>query len=143
MRKFEYKAMPAPHLGKKARGVKTTQDRFALSMTDVLNEMAAEGWEYVRAETLPCDERKGLTGTQTTYQNVLIFRRLEAEADLLTLDGGARQAAVIAPPAPIEEAPDHPDVPEEPFTRPVTLERPSFEDAGESTAPPLGSARGD
>ncbi len=80
MRKFEYKAVPAPNTGTKARGVKTTEDRFALSMTETLNEMAAEGWEYVRAETLPCTERKGLTGTQQTYQNILIFRRLEAEA---------------------------------------------------------------
>lgn len=80
MRKFEYKAVPAPTTGTKAKGVKTTEDRFALSMTETLNEMAAEGWEYVRAETLPCTERKGLTGSQQTYQNILIFRKLEMEA---------------------------------------------------------------
>jgi hypothetical protein len=80
MRKFEYKAVPAPSTGTKAKGVKTTEDRFALSLTDALNEMAEDGWEYVRAETLPCTERKGLTGTQQTYQNILIFRRLEASA---------------------------------------------------------------
>ena len=51
-----------------------------------LNEMAAEGWEYVRAETLPCDERKGLTGTQTTYQNILIFKRFKQVAQPLPLD---------------------------------------------------------
>lgn len=78
MRKFEYKAIPAPVQGTKARGVKTTEDRFALSFTNALNEMAEEGWEYVRAETLPAVERKGLTGSQQTYQNILIFRRLEA-----------------------------------------------------------------
>ncbi len=75
MIKFEYKAVPAPTHGTKARGVRSTADRFALAMTDSLNELAEDGWDYVRAETLPCDERKGLTGTQTTYQNVLIFRR--------------------------------------------------------------------
>ena len=80
MRKFEYKAVPAPTKGTKSKGVKTTEDRFALSLTETLNEMAAEGWEYVRAETLPCVERKGLTGSQQTYQNILIFRRLEASA---------------------------------------------------------------
>ena len=78
MRKFEYKAVPAPTQGTKAKGVKTTEGRFALSFSNVLNDMAAEGWEYVRAETLPAVERKGLTGTQQTYQNILIFRRLEA-----------------------------------------------------------------
>ena len=84
MIKFEYKAVPAPTHGTKAKGVKSTEDRFALALTDALNELADAGWDYVRAETLPCDERKGLTGTQTTFQNVLIFRRqlvpVEAEA---------------------------------------------------------------
>ena len=80
MRKFEYKAVPAPTGGTKAKGVKTTEDRFALSLTEALNEMAEEGWEYVCAETLPCIERKGLTGSQQTYQNILIFRRFEAAA---------------------------------------------------------------
>ena len=80
MRKFEYKAGPAPNTGTKAKGVKTTEDRFALSLTNMLNELAEDGWEYVRAETLPVTERKGLTGTQQTYQNILIFRRLEAAA---------------------------------------------------------------
>ena len=63
---YTYKVVPAPTQGTKAKGVKSTEDRFALSMTNTLNEMAGAGWEYIRAETLPCDERKGLTGTQTT-----------------------------------------------------------------------------
>lgn len=138
MRNFEYKAMPAPHQGKKARGVKSTEDRFALSMSDLLNEMAVDGWEYVRAETLPCDERKGLTGTQTTYQNILIFRRLVAKTEPLTLESETRPAAVVAPPAQIEEPPVEPEAPHEPVTRPITLE-----EVGENTAPPLGSARSD
>ena len=84
MVKFEYKAVPAPTHGTKAKGIKTTEDRFALAMTDALNELADDGWDYVRAETLPCDERKGLTGTQTKFQNVLIFRRqiLPAETNV-------------------------------------------------------------
>ncbi|MDD9924139.1 MAG: DUF4177 domain-containing protein [Boseongicola sp.] len=79
MKRYEYLTIAAPNQGTKAKGVKSTADRFALSMTDVLNAQASEGWEYVRAETLPCDERKGLTGSQTTYQNVLVFRRETAE----------------------------------------------------------------
>lgn len=42
--------------------------------------MAAEGWEYVRAETLPSEERSGLAGRNTVYHNVLVFRR-ERRAD--------------------------------------------------------------
>ncbi len=89
MPNFEYKVVPAPNQGTKAKGVKTTEDRFALTLTDALNEMADDGWDYVRAETLPCEARKGLTGTQTTYQNVLIFRRLVGRPDRMTQEDGA------------------------------------------------------
>lgn len=75
MQEFEYKVVPAPHKGTKAKGVKTPQDRFAYSIETVLNQMAAEGWDYQRAELLPSDERAGLTGTTTNWRNLLIFRR--------------------------------------------------------------------
>ncbi|MFN3722898.1 MAG: DUF4177 domain-containing protein [Paracoccaceae bacterium] len=81
MTRFEFKVVPAPRRGEKLRGVKTTEDRFALTLTQLMNSLGAEGWDYVRADTLPCDERAGLTGTKTTYQNMLVFRRPVAEAE--------------------------------------------------------------
>jgi hypothetical protein len=72
---FEYKVIPAPKRGEKARGVKSTEDRFAHALTQLMNSLGAEGWDYLRADTLPCDERVGLTGSKTTYQNMLVFRR--------------------------------------------------------------------
>lgn len=137
MRKFEYKAVPAPVTGTKAKGVKSTEDRFALSMTDSLNQMAADGWEYVRAETLPCEERKGLTGRETRYQNVLIFRRLQAEA--LPLDGETvrvvtRPSPQLVPNPEPEPAPQ-PTPPQPPRTAPISVD-PNLPDA----APRLGSA---
>ena len=84
MQRFEYKVIPAPKRGEKARGVKTTEERFAYALTLLMNELGADGWDYVRADALPCEERVGLTGTKTTFQNVLVFRRMvtlaEAEA---------------------------------------------------------------
>ena len=77
MVRFEYKAVPAPSRGTKAKGVKTTEDRFALAMTEALNEHASDGWEFVRVETLPCESRKGLTGTQVTEQSMMVFRRIK------------------------------------------------------------------
>ncbi len=128
MRQFEYMAVPAPTTGTKAKGVKTREDRFALSMTDILNDHADEGWEYVRAEMLPMEERKGLTGTQTSYQNVLIFRRLQAET--LVLDEGPRVRSVPAPaledPMPANEDP--------------VVTRVLSKAAEETTAPRLGAA---
>lgn len=76
MQRFEFKVIPAPKRGEKARGVKTTEDRFALALTSLMNQLGAEGWDYVRADSLPCEERAGFTGgVKTTFQNVLVFRR--------------------------------------------------------------------
>lgn len=79
MQRYEFKVIPAPRKAEKARGVKATEDRFALSLTAVMNDLGREGWDYVRADTLPVDERVGFTGSKTTYQNMLVFRRLLAE----------------------------------------------------------------
>lgn len=76
MQRFEFKVIPAPKRGEKARGVKTTEDRFALALTNLMNQLGAEGWDYVRADALPCEERVGFTGSKTTFQNVLVFRRV-------------------------------------------------------------------
>ena len=72
---YEYRVIPAPTKGTKAKTAKTTQDRFALTLQEAMNTMAAEGWEFQRAETLPSEERSGLTGTKTVYHNILVFRR--------------------------------------------------------------------
>ncbi len=89
MQRFEFKVIPAPKRGEKARGVKTTEERFALALTSLMNQLGAEGWDYVRADTLPCEERVGLTGTKATFQNVLVFRR-EIEALAPHAPGGTR-----------------------------------------------------
>lgn len=81
MQAFEYKVVTAPHKGTKAKGVKTAEARFANSIEITLNELAAEGWEYQRAELLPSDERSGLTGSTTHWRNVLVFRRALTDAD--------------------------------------------------------------
>ena len=93
MQKFEYKAVPAPHTGKSGKGIKGTTAKFANHLTQVINEMAAQGWEYQRADTLPCEERSGLTSKVTKFQNVLVFRRELAAT-----------APVVAP-IPKEETP--------------------------------------
>ena len=76
MLRYEFKVIPAPRRGEKLRGVKTTEDRFALALTNVMNEQGRDGWDYVRADTLPVDERVGFTGTKTSFHNMLVFRRM-------------------------------------------------------------------
>lgn len=79
---YEYKVIPAPAKGKKKRGVKGAEARFAHALETAMNELAADGWEFQRADILPSEERQGLTSTQTIYRSVLVFRRL-TEADAL------------------------------------------------------------
>ncbi len=79
MSQYEYRVVPAPAKGLKAKGVKTPEGRFANSVQSTLNAHGAEGWEYLRAELLPSDERAGLTGSTTNWRNVLVFRRLVEE----------------------------------------------------------------
>ncbi|MCU0901191.1 MAG: DUF4177 domain-containing protein [Cypionkella sp.] len=93
MQRFEYKVIPAPKRGEKTRSAKTTEDRFAHALTQVMNSLGAEGWEYVRADTLPCEERAGLTGTKTTYQNMLVFRRAVIGAEAAQPTPALRSAA--------------------------------------------------
>lgn len=75
MARYEYRVVPAPDRGKRAKGAKGAADRFAHALELLINGMAQDGWHYLRAETLPCEERTGLTGRSRTLQNVLIFRR--------------------------------------------------------------------
>ncbi|GAA6199482.1 DUF4177 domain-containing protein [Aquicoccus sp. SU-CL01552] len=117
MPRYEYKVVPAPAKGRKAKGVKTPEARFALSVETVLNEMGAEGWEYLRAELLPSDERSGLTGSTTHWRNVLVFRRpVEGVEDTFhprLIEAPDPTVAPLVPvPDPTAPAPPEPGAPE-------------------------------
>jgi hypothetical protein len=76
MPRYEYKVVPAPTKGLKAKGVKGAEARFSHAIQELMNGLAGDGWEYQRAETLPSIERAGLTSTTTEWRNLLVFRRL-------------------------------------------------------------------
>jgi hypothetical protein len=102
MQNYEYKVVPAPNRGEKAPGVKTAPDRFAHALTSLMNTMAREGWDYLRADTLPSEERSGLTKRTTVYHSVLVFRRPvvnsveEAPRRLLTTSAPAGKAPALS-----------------------------------------------
>lgn len=75
MAQFEYKVVPAPSKSLKNTGEASSEARFAATVAQSLNGEARQGWEFVRAETLPQDERSGLTGTVRVFRTVLIYRR--------------------------------------------------------------------
>lgn len=84
---YEYAVVPAPRQAPRVRGVKGTERRFAHGLTELLNTWAAEGWEFLRAESLPCEERSGLFGKARNQQTILVFRRdlREDELDTATM----------------------------------------------------------
>ncbi|SLN35100.1 hypothetical protein AQS8620_01189 [Aquimixticola soesokkakensis] len=71
---IEYRVIPAPAKAVKAKGVRP-ENRFAHTVTAALNEMGREGWEYVRTETLPVEERSGLASKSINQQVLMVFRR--------------------------------------------------------------------
>jgi hypothetical protein len=108
---FEYKVIPAPRKGTKAKGLKTPESRFSYALEELMNTEAYEGWEFCRAETLPSEERSGFRSTNVVYRSVLVFRR-----PLLANDTADEAAAY-------EQAPE---------PAPVRYEAPLDEDAAEA-----------
>lgn len=107
---YEYKVIPAPTRGIKAKGIKTPEDRFAHALETEMNTHAADGWEYLRTDTLPSEQREGLMSKTTVYQNMLVFRRAK------------RASADVQPAASVRPARPAPQV--ETVEKPVTVSKP-------------------
>lgn len=105
---YEYKVVPAPTRGLKAKGVKSAEDRFAHALETQMNSLATDGWDYLRTDTLPAEQREGLMGKTTVYQNVMVFRRaVDTEQDT------AREPILSKPVPPVvSEKPDEPPMAE-------------------------------
>ncbi|ASM72728.1 MULTISPECIES: DUF4177 domain-containing protein [Roseobacteraceae] len=80
MTQYEYKIVPAPAKGLKGQGIKSPEARYANALETLMNQLAGDGWEYQRADTLPSTERAGLTGSITEWRHLLVFRRALPEA---------------------------------------------------------------
>jgi len=110
MPRYEYKLVPAPEKAAKHKGLKGAAS-FAVTLQDLMNALGAEGWHYLRADTLPQDERVGLASTRTTYRNILVFQRQLPEdppATPLPTPQFSKPGLVAAPP---DDPHDHPDQP--------------------------------
>ena len=73
---YEYKCVGAPEKGKRKRGAKTRSDRVANAMETSIQAEAVDGWEYLRTDLIPCEERSGIfSRPQEVHRAVLVFRR--------------------------------------------------------------------
>ena len=78
---YEYKCVGAPEKGKRTKGARTRSDRVALVMQEIIAEEAVDGWEYMRTDLVPVEEKAGLfSRTVEVHRAVLIFRRALAPA---------------------------------------------------------------
>ena len=145
MTEYEYRVVPAPKRGLKARGVKGTEARFANAIQAQMNDMAGDGWEFLRSETLPSEERSGLTSSHTVWRTLMIFRRpvpdAEAVPETHRLAAPATPVAEDAPAAtPAPGAAVAPAGPEASPAAPAPVSDPvaETEPAPESPAPSRG-----
>lgn len=101
MQTYEYKVVPAPNRSKRVKGVKGTAGRFAAVLTETMNEQAAEGWEYLRSDSLPVEEKPGLLKSRVeTYQTVLVFRRAVGAAAQTPMAGYIEDQSDMVPAEP-------------------------------------------
>ena len=134
MQSYEYKAVAAPNRARRFKGVKGTANQFAMVISELMNDMASDGWEYLRSDSLPVDEKAGLLkGRMETYHTLLIFRRAKEGAPEMAgfiEDHSEAEAPAVAPLAAVEPAPMEPTAP-----APV----PAEDDYGFPQDPPLTS----
>lgn len=114
MSSYEYTVIPAPARADKIKGASTGIERYAATLSATMNDMARDGWEYVRAETLPAEERSGLTSRATVYHNLLIFRR-----DLTARNPDRQAASDPQPLAASEPEPSEQPPIRAPFSEPM------------------------
>lgn len=143
MQHYEYSAIPAPARSEKAKGARTPADRYAVTLTEAINRMAAQGWEYLRAETLPSEERSGLTGRTTLFHNLLIFRRPSGGEANVASHAPARDAVPVPPPVrqPAPAAPVTPPAGDPETTLPTAASVPAKDETSGATGSPVFSEK--
>ncbi|MCL4189545.1 MAG: DUF4177 domain-containing protein [Rhodobacteraceae bacterium] len=109
MLRFEYRVVPAPAQAGKVKGLKSAAERYAHGLAETMNALGRDGWEYVRAESLPCEDKPGmLSRPVTTTVHLLVFRRPLPEpaaaqrqaAEPAAAPAPAAVPAAMPPPAP-------------------------------------------
>lgn len=78
---YEYKCVGAPEKARRAKGAKTRTDRVAMAMQDLIQTEAIDGWEYLRTDMVPVEEKAGLfSRPRESRRAVLVFRREKVAA---------------------------------------------------------------
>lgn len=107
MAEYSYKTVAAPRRARKTRGVRGPEALIAHAMAEIIEAEAANGWDYLRTDSLPVEEGGGMFSRAVTrWRAVMVFRR--------PTDAASRSHAPTAAP---EFEPRDPGEPREPFMR--------------------------
>jgi hypothetical protein len=98
MERYEYKVVPAPGRAGKHKGAGGVEARFALTLAEVMNEHGANGWHYLRSETMPVEDKRMLRKSSVDDVTVLVFQRLRAAAPVAEEPVAEPAADVRIPP---------------------------------------------
>ena len=85
MERYEYRLEAVPTKSKRYKGLPKSEDAFALTVTDEINDLAKDGWEFFRIETINETRRAGLFGTKTETHEYMMYRRA-LRSNGMTLD---------------------------------------------------------
>lgn len=91
---YSYKTVAAPRRLKKVKGFKGKDALLAHAVEELIAVEAAQGWEYLRADSFPVEEKGGMFSKPVvTERAVLVFRKAVAAQQY-------QQPAVAPQPAP-------------------------------------------
>lgn len=98
---YDYKVVPAPRRARKVKGVSGASDLFALTLTEAINEVARQGWEYCGSETLTSEAPGGwFRRGSVEERSLLVFRRPREHLSPRLAAAPAEAATAIEAPAP-------------------------------------------
>lgn len=76
MAELDYKTIAAPRRLKRVKGVKPGEELLAYTISEIIEEQAAEGWRYLRADRFVVEEKAGFfSGPKTIERTVMVFTR--------------------------------------------------------------------
>lgn len=75
MERFEYKLVKAPQKSNKYSGLNKLDDKFAHTLMDSMNDIASDGWQFLRKEVMTETKRRGFFGRKSTSHDYLVYRR--------------------------------------------------------------------
>lgn len=140
---YTYKTVAAPRRLKKVKGVKGQDALLAHSVEDLISVEAAQGWEYLRADTFPVEEKGGMFSKPVvTERALLVFRKPSAAQQVRPVAAQPVQAAPQPVAQPTAQPAPQPIAAPKPAPAQQQRNEPGFSIAGVEPArtPTIGGA---